>query len=248
MRKMKQEFQKNYHKWFGKDVLRAINRYKMILPGEKVCVALSGGKDSMVLLFVLQYLKRFSSLSCELSALHIKIGEYGTDVLREICAALNIVYLEDRLRFDQPVPEKNVCALCARLRRGAISQVVSQHGIKKVAYGHHADDVAETFFMNLVQNQKLGSFSPKVEYTDNPMVIIRPMIYLEEATIQQIHQHVGLPILDLQCPYASANIRRGYKHHLAQLNTLFHTKGFSKKVVAALENLDKTNIWSDLLC
>lgn len=220
--------------------------YKMIRPGEKVCVALSGGKDSMTLLFILRYLSRFSSLAYELSALHIKIGEYETAVLRQLCAALNIEYLEERLRLDQPPPEKNVCALCARLRRGAISQVVKQQGIQKVAYGHHADDVAETFFMNLVQNQKLGSFSPKVEYADNPVVIIRPLIYLDEATIQRIHRHVGLPVLDIQCPYASTNIRQNYKQHLAQLNALFQTKEFSKKVVTALENPDSTNFWSDL--
>lgn len=212
-----------------------------------MCVALSGGKDSMTLLFVLQYLRRFCSLPCELSALHIKTGEYETDVLREFCAELNIEYLEEQLRFDRPAPEKNVCALCARLRRGAISQVVKQQGIQKVAYGHHADDVAETFFMNLVQNQKLGSFSPKVEYADNPMVIIRPLIYLEESTIQRIHQHVGLPLLDFRCSYARSNIRQNYKQHLTQLNALFQTRGLSKKVVAALENLDTTNIWSDLV-
>jgi tRNA(Ile)-lysidine synthase TilS/MesJ len=243
---MKLGFQKHYHKWFGKDVLCAITRYGMIRPGEQVCVALSGGKDSLTLLFVLQYLRRFCSLACDVSALHIKTGEYETDILRDVCAALHVEYLEEPLRFEQPAPEKNVCALCARLRRGAISQVVKQQGIQKVAYGHHADDVTETFFMNLVQNQKLGSFSPKVAYADNPMVLIRPLIYLEESTIRRIHQHVGLPVLEFRCPYASANIRQDYKHHLAQLNALFHTKGFSKKVVAALENLDATNIWSDL--
>ncbi|GAK61402.1 PP-loop domain protein [Candidatus Vecturithrix granuli] len=244
---MRQEFQKNYQKWFGKDVLRAIKRYGLIEQGEKVCVALSGGKDSMTLLFILQYLKQFSYLDFDLSAVHIKIGEYETGVLRAICESFEIEYLEDRLLLEQRAPEKIRCYLCSRLKRGAISNVLRQHEIQKVAYGHHADDVAETFLMNLIQNRKLGSFSPKVEYANNPMILIRPMIYLGEATVQRIHQHIGLPVLDAPCPYANDNIRRQYKQSIQQLNTIFRIKAFSKNVVAALENLDETNIWSRLV-
>lgn len=245
---MRQEFQKNYQKWFGKDVLRAVKRYGLIEPGEKVCVALSGGKDSMTLLFILQYLKRFSYLDFDLSAVHIKIDEYETGVLKAVCERFEIPYLEDRLRLGgQHAPEKSVCYLCARLKRGAISKVLRQNDIQKAAYGHHADDVAETFLMNLIQNRKFGSFSPKVEYANNPMVLIRPMIYLEEATIHRIHQHVGLPVFDAPCPYGNDNIRHQYKQGIQQLHSIFHTKAFSKNVIAALENLDETNIWSHLL-
>ena len=244
---MGQEFQKNYQKWFGKDVLRAIKRYGLIETGEKVCVALSGGKDSMTLLFILQYLRRFSYLDFDLSAVHIKIGEYETEVLKAVCERFEIPYLEDRLRLGQHAPEKSICYLCARLKRGAISNVLRQYGIQKAAYGHHADDVAETFLMNLVQNRKLGSFSPKVECANNPMILIRPMIYLEEATIQRIHWHVGLPVLDAPCPYVHENIRWQYKQSIQQLNAIFRTNAFSKHVVAALENLDETNIWSHLV-
>ncbi len=244
---MRQEFQKNYQKWFAKDVLRAIKRYGLIEQGEKVCIALSGGKDSMTLLFILHYLKRFSYLEFDLSAVHIKIDEYETDVLKTVCERFEIEYLEDRLLLEERVPEKSRCYLCARLKRGAISNVLRQHDIQKVAYGHHADDIAETFLMNLIQNRKLGSFSPKVEYANNPMILIRPMIYLEEATIQQIHRHIGLPVLNTPCPYANDNVRRQYKQSIQQLNSIFHTKTFSKNVVAALENLDETNIWMHLV-
>ena len=241
-----QEFHKNYQKWFVKDVLRAIKRYSLIMPDERVCVALSGGKDSITLLFILRYITRFSHLKFDLSALHIRTDNYSIDVLKQLCETLEVRYLEDTLVFEQDVPPKNICYLCARLKRGAISELIQQHNIQKVAYGHHADDVAETLFMNIIQNQKLGSFSPRVEYTNNRMVIIRPMIYLEERVIRRIHHHVGLPVLDFQCQYAERNIREQYKASITQLNHVFHTSGFAKKVVASLENLDETNIWANL--
>jgi tRNA 2-thiocytidine biosynthesis protein TtcA len=240
------DFNKNYGKWFINAVLHAIKKYHLIDPGERICVALSGGKDSATLAFILSYLQRYSHLQFDLSAVHIKTGEYDTSTLKDFCAVLGITYLEDRIIPEQDAPEKSVCSLCARLKRGAIASLLQQHGIRKVAYGHHADDVAETFFMNLVQNQKLGSFSPKVEVNGSSVIIIRPMIYLEEATIQRIHQHLNLPELAWECSHAEKNLRSRYKQGVAQLNTLFHTSGFAKKIVASLENVDMTNTWSEL--
>jgi tRNA(Ile)-lysidine synthase TilS/MesJ len=239
-------FNRHYGKWFLNDVLHAIKHYRLITPGERVAVALSGGKDSTILAFILAYLQRYSHLTFDLCAVHVKTGEYETSPLKHFCEALKIDYLEDRIIPEQDAPEKGVCYLCARLKRGALSRLLPQYGIHKVAYGHHADDVAETFFMNLVQNQKLGSFSPKVEVKGSSLIIIRPMIYLQETTIQRIHQHLGLPLLVRECPYAEKNLRSHYKQGVAQLNTLFHTSGFAKKLVKSLENIDLTNIWSEL--
>ncbi len=218
----------------------------MIEDDEAVCVALSGGKDSVTLLFILYYLLQFSYLNFTLSAAHIKTGEYDTTVLQQLCDTLNIRYLEDSLDFERVPPEKSVCSLCARLKRGALAKLLAERQIRTVAYGHHADDVAETFFMNIIQNRKLGSFSPRVEVEHSALEIIRPMLYLDERTIRSIHRHAGLPVLDSQCHYAAANIRRQYKEYVAGLDDVFHTSGFVKKLVAALENVDTTNIWSEV--
>lgn len=241
---IRQDFQKNYHKWFVKDVLRAIKNYSLIEPGESVCVALSGGKDSITLLFILDYINRFSHLQFDLSAAHIKTADYDTNMLRQLCDTLGVRYMEDRLIFAREPPQKNVCYLCARLKRGALSELLKRNNIRKIAYGHHADDVAETFFMNIIQNRKLGSFSPRVKFRNNPMVIIRPMIYLEETVIQSVHRYIGLPVMNYTCWYADRNIRKEYKQSIAQLNALFHTSEFARKLVNALENIDFTNIWS----
>lgn len=243
---VKKGYNKHYGKWFLSDVLRAISTYDLIRAGDKVCVALSGGKDSITLLYILWYLNAYSHVKFDLCALHIRTDDYDTAVLGALCNELGITYLEGCLSLAHPAPDKGVCYVCSRLKRGAISDILKDRGIRKIAYGHHADDVAETFFMNIVENRKLGSFSPKVEYDDNDMVIIRPMVYLEEQLITRIHRHAGLPVLAYTCPHEEENIRKDFKKALRKLDTLFDTQGFSRQLVGALENVDFTNIWENL--
>jgi tRNA 2-thiocytidine biosynthesis protein TtcA len=240
------KFNKNYGKWFLNDVIHAISRYGMIDDGEHICVALSGGKDSATLAYILAYLTRYSHLKFTLSALHIKTGEYDAGVLKALCGRLDIQYLESRITPQQEDSDQSLCYICTRLKRGAMSRLLAQQGIRKIAYGHHADDVTETFFMNMVQNRKMGSFSPKVEVPESDMVVIRPIVYLQEATIQRVHQYLNLPILNWHCPHAETNIRDCYKQAISQLNHLFHTSDFPRKLVDSLENIDTTNIWADL--
>jgi tRNA(Ile)-lysidine synthase TilS/MesJ len=216
----------------------------MIDDGEHICVALSGGKDSATLAYILTYLARFSHLNFSLSALHIKTGEYDTGILKALSDRLDIQYLEDRITPQPADAEQSLCYTCSRLKRGAMSRLLAQQGIRKIAYGHHADDVAETFLMNMVQNRKLGSFSPKVEVPESDMVIIRPMVYLQEVTIQRIHKLLNLPVLNWHCPHAETNIRDHYKQAVSQLGNLFHTSDFSRKLVDSLENIDTTNFWN----
>lgn len=239
-------YNRNHHKWFVKPLLRAIRRYGMIVPGEPVCVALSGGKDSTALLWMLAYLNRYSYLHFDLSALHVRMGDYSTAVLAGLCDGLGVQYLETRLRPQRVEMEKNACYVCARIKRGAISSLLHQRGIRRVAYGHHATDVAETFFMNIVHGGRLGSFSPRVGFDDNPMEIIRPMVYLEERTIAAIHAYHRLPLLDFRCRYAERNVRAEFKKRLTQLDGLFDVDGFALRLVSALENVDTGNLWSDV--
>ena len=243
---IKKDFNKNNGKWFVNDVLKAIRKYSLIEKGEEVCVALSGGKDSITLLFILYYINRYSYLKFDLSAIHVKMAEYETNLLQELCNTLEVKYFEELLNIKNKSLDDNICYLCARLKRGVISKFLENKKIRKIAYGHHANDVAETFFMNIIQYKKLGSFSPKVEFTDNSMIMIRPMIYLEEDTIRSIHKNSGLPVLDFNCPYIKKNIRENFKKSVNELDSLFNTRNFARKLVDSLENIDFTNIWSEL--
>jgi tRNA(Ile)-lysidine synthase TilS/MesJ len=241
-------FHKNHAKWFVSPVLRAIRRYALIGEEDRVCVGLSGGKDSTTLLYVLRYLQRYSPLSFELSAIHVRVTpDYETSSLRDYCNALEVPYIEAGLELPRDVATESPCFLCARLKRGAAARALAHRGIRKLAYGHHADDAAETLLMNIVQNKKLGSFSPKVVVEGSPVTIIRPMIYLTEETIASVHRHAGLPLLDFTCPYAQRNIRRRYKETLRLLEGSLGVGSLSRHVVGALENVDEANRWRDLV-
>lgn len=206
---IKKEYNRNHKKWFVKKCIKAITTYGMITPCEPVCVALSGGKDSTVLLFILWYINRYAGLSFSLSAAHIKTAEYDTSQLRSLCYELEVEYFEDIIRGAvHPFDDKNICYLCSRFKRGALKTLAEQRSIIKIAYGHHADDVAETFFMNIIHGAKLGSFTPIVGIPQSEMRIIRPMIYLREDAIMAIHNYLSLPLLDYQCPYDPKSMRK----------------------------------------
>ncbi len=243
---IKTDFNKNYSNWFLNDVLHAIKTYKMFEPNEKVCVALSGGKDSITLLYILWFINKYSWLKFELYALHVKMAEYDNSVLKELCDALSVPYFETPLFLTEKTLSKDTCYICSRLKRGAMSRFLQEKEIQIVAYGHHADDATETFFMNMIKHKRLGSFSPKVDFEKYYINIIRPIIYLEEETIIKLHKKVGLPTLDYQCPHEDKNIRSDFKISVQKMNGVFNTKYFSRIVVESLENIDWKNVWENL--
>lgn len=228
-------FDKNFGKWFINDVLHAIKKYKLITEGEEIAVALSGGKDSTTLLYILRYLKHYSDLSFSLSAAHIKIADYDTLKLREFCRELDVEYYEDMLLSSDNGKTIENCYICSRLKRGALSSLLTKHDIHKVAYGHHATDVAETFLMNIIENKKLAALTPKVEITESPVTIIRPMIYLDEAQVSKIHSHLDLPNFDIPCPYKTETKRDTYKQIILSIDERHLNMTFAKSVIAALE-------------
>lgn len=240
-----QEFNKNHKKWFTRKCLRAISTYRMIDEGEPVCVALSGGKDSTVLLYILWYLNKYCDISFPLYAAHIKTADYDTAVLQSLCDELGVEYLEDGIRREKQNDQSSICYLCSRLKRGALRSLVQSRNIQVLAYGHHADDVAETFFMNIVHSAKLGAFSPTVGVPDSRVKLIRPMIYLREKTIRSIHAYLQLPLLGYGCPHEPTSRRMQLKENMAQLDAMFHTTDFVDKLVSSLENIDKTNLWEN---
>jgi len=237
-------FDKNFGKWFINDVLRAIRKYELISENEEIAVALSGGKDSTTLLYILAYLKKFSNLSFFLSAAHIKIADYDTSKLRDFCMDLNVTYYEVKL---SPENEKSIenCYICSRLKRGALSSLLSKHEIFKAAYGHHATDIAETFLMNIIENKKLAALTPKVKITESPMSIIRPMIYLEEERIFKIHEHLALPHFDMPCPFKTKTRRDRYKEIIASINKQHPSLHFVNRLVNTLEKSDLRD-WKQL--
>lgn len=237
-------YNKNHGKWFASAISRAIRRFELIEQNDSVCVGLSGGTDSVTLLYMLWYVRHFSRLKFDLSAIHVRTSpEYDTDVLRRYCEELDVEYIEEPLRPTRAPDGEKVCAICARLKRGAATSVLAGRGIAKLAYGHHADDAAETLLMNLVENRRLSSFFPKVSLLGSPVTIVRPMIYLDKETIRAVHRFVGLPVLAFECPHARHNVREKYRALIPRMEEALGRQGLSTRVVRALERADEKSLW-----
>jgi tRNA(Ile)-lysidine synthase TilS/MesJ len=225
-------------------MLKAIKNYNMIENGEKIAVGLSGGKDSITLLYLLAWLQKFSHLHFDLFAIHINtFGNHNNDLLKELCNQLNIRLLTQNLKDSKKIPEKSVCYACARLKRGAMHEICNIENISSLAFGHHATDVAETLLMNMTINKKLGSFCPVVKIPNSKVKIIRPMIYLTESQIIKLHKKFELPNAELKCPYEDKNLRSKYKKALKLLSENLNISDIELKILQSLENIDESNIY-----
>ena len=240
-------FSKKYSESFAKPILKAIKKYNMINNGDKIAVGLSGGKDSIILLYLLAWLKKYSHLDFELFAIHINtFGNHNNEILKQICNDLQIHLFIEKLNNIEEIPSKSICSLCARLKRGAMKEICEKEGINSIAFGHHSTDIAETLLMNISINKKLGSFCPVVQVPNSRIKIIRPMIYLTEKRIISLHKEFELPTAEKKCPYEDKNQRIKYKKALQQLAKDLDISNIELNVLSALENIDESNLYSKL--
>ena len=185
---------------------KAIEDYDMIQEGDKIAVALSGGKDSVTLLYALKNLQIFYPKKFELMAITVNPGFDGFDtkVLEKIAeeAKVELVIAPSDIKaivFDVR-KEKNPCSLCANLRRGILNSVAKEHGCNKIALGHNEDDVLETFLLNMIYAGKLSTLAP-VSYMDrSDMTLIRPLIYTPEKYMKSFVKRNNIQIMPKVCP------------------------------------------------
>ena len=194
-------------------VRRCVEDYGMIAPGDRVCVGVSGGKDSLALLRLLAELRGYLPVPFALSAVTIDLGFPGADYegVRALCGKLAVPHTLVRTQIGEFIfdhrQEKNPCALCAKMRRGALAQALQDLGCNKLALGHHYDDAVETFLMSLIFEGRLSCFQP-VTYLDRSGITqIRPLLYIGEKTLANFAAHEGLPVAPSGCP-ADENTKR----------------------------------------
>ncbi len=201
---------------------RASRDYGLITEGDHICIALSGGKDSTLLLYAMEILRRTLPCNFQLSALSVDLG-WQNDYLAHIafCKKLGIPY--DIVKTDiGPIifnerKEKNPCSLCARMRRGAVNNWAVEHGCNKVALGHHLDDVIETLLMSLFYEGRLHTFAPYAYLSRTDITVIRPLVYVLESDIQRIAKRLNLPILLNACPADGKTTRSAEKKLISEL-------------------------------
>ena len=192
---------------------RAITEYKMIRSGDRIAVGLSGGKDSVTLLALLSAYRKFSPESFSLTAITVDLGFENADFspLAAFCETIGVPYATEKTEIGEVVfgvrKEKNPCALCAKMRKGALVSAAAAQGCNKVALGHHADDFIETMLLSLFYEGRLSSMPPKTLLDRTGVVQIRPMMYLEEKNIAAYAR--DLPVCKSFCP-ADKITRREY--------------------------------------
>ena len=185
---------------------KAIEEYNMIDDGDKIAVCLSGGKDSITMLYAFKALQRFYPKKFEIIAISIDPGFefFDTDLLQKICNEVNIPLFIENSNIKEIVfdvrKEKNPCSLCANLRRGIINSIAIEQGCNKIALGHNEDDVLETFLLNLFYTGSIGTFSP-VSYMDRTKItLIRPLIYTSEKETKRFVRKNNLEVMSKVCP------------------------------------------------
>lgn len=227
---------------------RADERFHLIEDGDRIAVGLSGGKDSMLLLYALLLYKRFSKKDYELKAVCVDLGfgGYNTPAIRAYATrhGVEIEVVETQIAeivFDIR-KEKNPCSLCAKMRKGALYERVVQIGCNKAAFAHHADDVMETFLMSLMYEARLNTFSPKTYLSRRDVTLIRPFVLAREYEIKQAVARNNIPIAKNPCPIDFATKREQSKEILHYLNRL-HQKS-ADNIFAAIFNTETYNLWN----
>ena len=205
-------------------VRRAADDYEMIQDGDKIAVGISGGKDSLTLLYALSALRRFYPHPFELHAVTVDLGFENLNLgkIEALCKELDVPYTIvptqiASIVFDQR-KEKNPCALCAKMRKGALNEAIRGAGCNKIAYAHHKDDVVETLMLSLIYEGRFHTFAPVTFLDRMNLTVIRPLVYMKEAdVIGFVHKH-DVPVVKSPCP-ADGHTRREYvKQLLRQLN------------------------------
>jgi len=219
-----------------RNVGRAIEDFNMIEGGDKVMVCLSGGKDSYTLLDILLDLKSRAPIEFEILAVNLDQKQPGfpEHILPQFLQRLNVPYHiieRDTYSVVTRVIEtgKTMCGLCSRLRRGTLYGFAEQHGVTKIALGHHRDDIIETLFMNMFNNGSLKAMPPWLRSDDGNNTVIRPLAYCREQDIEQYAEAREFPIIP--CNLC------GSQSHLQRQATKVMLREWEQKFPGRIENI-----------
>ena len=203
---------------------KGIDEYGLIAEGDKIAVGVSGGKDSVTLLYLLAKLKVFYPKKYSLLAINIDLGfkekdEEGFLGIEKLCKELDVEYISVKTDIAQIVfderKESNPCSLCAKMRKGALMDEANKNGCNKVALGHHKDDFIETFFLSLFYEGRLSTLSPHNYMSRSEITQIRPMLYLEEKNIIAFSR--DLPVAKSYCPMDKRSKREEVKKQIDEI-------------------------------
>ena len=220
---------------------RAIEKYDMIQPGDRIAIGISGGKDSMALLMGLHQLRTYIGIPYEIVGLTLDPCFSGVQTdyspIAALCEQLGVEYICKRTEIGQIVfdrrAESNPCSLCARMRRACLCDEALAAGCNKIALGHHFDDAIETFYMNLWREGRIGCFSPVTELSDRGLTLIRPLLLATEQEVRTAVKESGFPIVKSRCPADGVTTREDTKDFVRERCRT--DRAFRQKTLHALQ-------------
>lgn len=227
---------KKYRKQIWSKFVKAIKDYKLVEDGDKILVAVSGGKDSLLMAKLFQQLQKTRQVNFELEFVVADPGYHENikELMLDNCKYLNIPIkvfnsgifeVVDRIAKDYP------CYMCAKMRRGALYSKAQELGCNKVALGHHFNDVIETTLLNVLYSGNFKTMMPKLKSENfEGIELIRPMYYIEEASIERFTQNAGIWPLNCACMVAAKKIG----------NKRYEIKDLIKEIKKNFKDVDKS--------
>lgn len=219
-------------------VRQAIEDYDMIQANDRIAIGISGGKDSITLLYALAGLRHFYPVPFEIVAVTVDLGFKGFSLepIQKLCEDFQVEYHIIHTQIGEIVfeerKESSPCSLCAKMRKGALNNAVKELGCNKVAYAHHMDDIIETVFLSMIYEGRFYAFPPVTHLDRCDLTVIRPLMYVLEADVIGFKNKYQLPIVKNLCPADGSTHREYIKQLVRQIN--LENPGAKKRLFHAI--------------
>ena len=228
---------------------KTIEEKILINNGDKVAVGLSGGKDSMALLHALKAFQKYGVIEFELCAISINPGFEGfkSEALQQFCDVLQVPFYEEKTQIYDIVfkerEEKNPCSLCAKMRRGALTDVMNRHGYNVLALGHHNDDAIATLLMNMLNTGRMKTMEFITHLDKSGVEVIRPLLEVTENQVIGYVNKNDIPVVKSKCPVDKETNRE----HMGELMKHIYktTPGARASINTAMKNEEQFSLWFD---
>lgn len=241
---------KNLHEFLRKNIELAVNDFQMIQPGDRILVGISGGADSFTLLKVLSGRKIFIPQDITLIPAYVDLGFRGDDTshidsLQSYFEQNGYEYHIDRtaigLYAHSEKNRKKPCFLCSRMRRTRLFEIADKFNCKKIALGHHKDDIIETLLINIFFAREIATMNPNQPFFKGKYHVIRPLVYVLEKKIKRYAEMNEFPVFENRCPSAKTSHRNIIKTILQDLERKH--KGVKENIFKSLRQVKRNYIW-----
>ncbi len=230
-------------------IRKADKDFNLIEENDKIAVGISGGKDSIVLLYGLHLYKKLSQKKFDILAIHLKLGFEGMDMtpIEQWCADLDIDLVQVNtdvykiLKIQANADGRLPCSLCSKFKKGHVIDEALKHGCNKIAFAHHGDDAVETLFLNMIYGGRIATFRPKMYLTRKKVTFIRPLLYVFENDIRCAVENDNLPVVTSTCPMDKHTQREEIKQMLNQMYKMYPTA--RDNFMTMLSNKEQLDLW-----